>query len=224
MDLSQGNDRTFMAFDAGRLTQTPLLKRGSAFFRQWMLFARQFARHPGMVGSVIPSSPALVDAMLEQVDWASTRLFVEYGPGMGTFTRTVLERMRPDATLLAIDLNPDFVGWLKRELRDPRLHVVEGSAVDVRRFMAQCGHQSADYILSGLPFSTLPKGVGEEIVSETAAALRPGGEFLVYQYSAFVRPLLEPRFAHVQDRRVWLNFPPARIFRATRAAALARAA
>ena len=74
------------------------------------------------------------------------------------------------------------------------------------------------------PFRRCPRGVGEEIVSETAAALRPGGEFLVYQYSAFVRPLLEPRFAHVQDRRVWMNIPPARIFRATRAAALARAA
>lgn len=213
-----------MAFETGKWTRTPFLKRGGAFFRQWMMFARQFARHPGMVGSVIPSSPALVDAMLAEVDWASTRLFVEYGPGMGAFTRTVLERMRPDATLLAIDLNPDFVGWLTREIRDPRLHVVEGSAADVRRFMAQCGHQTADYILSGLPFSTLAKGVGEEIASETAAALRPGGEFLVYQYSAFVRPLLEPRFAQVQEKRVWMNIPPARIFRATRAAALARAA
>lgn len=213
-----------MAFDAGKRTQTPLLKRGGAFFRQWMLFARQFARHPGMVGSVIPSSPALVDAMLEQVDWASTRLFVEYGPGMGTFTRTVLEKMRPDATLLAIDLNPDFVGWLKREIGDPRLHVVEGSAADVRRFMAECGHQTADYILSGLPFSTLPKGVGEGIADETAAALRPGGEFLVYQYSAFVRHLLAARFAYMEERVVWLNIPPARIFRATRAAALAQAA
>ena len=39
-----------------------------------------------MVGSVIPSSRVLIEKMLEPVDWANTRVFVEYGPGVGTFT------------------------------------------------------------------------------------------------------------------------------------------
>ena len=40
-----------------------------------------------MVGSIIPSSRVLIDKMLDPVDWANTKLFVEYGPGVGTFTR-----------------------------------------------------------------------------------------------------------------------------------------
>ena len=36
---------------------------------------------------------------------------VEYGPGVGTFTTKILERMRPDATLIAFEINPDFIKY-----------------------------------------------------------------------------------------------------------------
>jgi phospholipid N-methyltransferase len=190
------------------------LNRSRRFLRQWGMFARQFARHPGMIGSIIPSSPMLVDAMLDDVDWHTTRLFVEYGPGVGTFTRPILERMHADATLLAIDLNLDFIAFLEEDIADPRLRTAHGSAADVRRFIAEAGLGQADYILSGLPFSTLPAGVAETITAETGAALRPGGQFLVYQYSRFVGRFLAPVFDRVDEAVEWLNIPPCRIFRA----------
>ena len=137
-----------------------------------------------MVGSIIPSSRAMVDKMLAPVDWANCRLFVEYGPGVGTFTEHVLRRMAPDATLIAIDTNADFVRYLRGKFTDSRLFPVTGSAADVRQIIADCGFEHADYILSGLPFSTLPNGVGPKIAEETYAALRPGGAFLVYQVKA----------------------------------------
>jgi phospholipid N-methyltransferase len=200
-------------------------RAGSAtFLGQWSLFFRQFVKHPGMIGSVIPSSAALVDSMLAGVDWQRTRLFVEYGPGVGTFTRTILERMHPEATLLAIDLNLDFVAWLEAQIDDPRLRVVHGSAADVRRFIAEAGHRQADYILSGIPFSTLPEGVGESIAAETRAAIRPGGEFLVYQYSAYVRHLLSAQFDEIVERVEWRNIPPCRMFRALKDERMAQAA
>src|SRR3954452_1265201 len=68
-------------------------------------FLRGFLKNPVMVGSVIPSSRVLIDRMLGPVDWANTKLFVEYGPGVGTFTRPVLERLAPDARLVTIDTN-----------------------------------------------------------------------------------------------------------------------
>src|SRR5581483_7775161 len=89
-------------------------------------FARGFIKHPVMVGSIIPSSRQCIARMLRPVDWAATKVFVEYGPGVGTFTRPVLERLSPDAVLIAIDTNPDFVAYLRREIADPRLHCVAG--------------------------------------------------------------------------------------------------
>ena len=198
--------------------------RSASFLNQWSMFFRQFVKHPGMIGSVIPSSGALVDSMLAQVDWQRTRLFIEYGPGVGTFTRPILERMHPDAMLIAIDLNLDFVAWLEAQIDDPRLRVIHGSAADVRRFIAESGHRQADYILSGLPFSTLPDGVGDLICAETRAALRPDGEFLVYQYSAYVRRLLSNSFDDIIERVEWRNLPPCRTFRAVKKESLAQAA
>ncbi|CAN5208059.1 rRNA adenine N-6-methyltransferase family protein [soil metagenome] len=178
----------------------------------WTTFFREFVKHPAMVGSIIPSSPALVRAVLDPVNWNETRLFVEYGPGVGTFTRPVLDRLRPDAMLLAIDTNRDFVRYLNGDIADHRFRAVHGSAEDVRQIIADHGFAQADYILSGLPFSTLPEGVGEIIAVETNAALRPGGAFLAYQYSTYVRRILDPVFDYVEDGFEWLNIPPCRIF------------
>lgn len=199
-------------------------KTGDGFLSQWNMFFRQFVRHPGMIGSVIPTSDTVVNRILDKVDWANCRLFVEYGPGVGTFTRAILDRLHPDAQLIAIDLNLDFVAWLEAHVRDPRLRVVHGSAADVRRFIKEAGRHQADYILSGIPFSTLPDGLGDSICAETRNALRPGGAFLVYQYSRYVRRLLDPAFDSVSDEMEWRNIPPCRIFEAMRGEALAQAA
>jgi phospholipid N-methyltransferase len=199
-------------------------KKPGSFFSQWGMFFRQFVKHPGMIGSVIPSSATLVDRILDQVDWRNTRLFVEYGPGVGTFTRSILERLPADAMLIAIDLNLDFVAYLEAEFDDPRLRVVHGSAADVRRFIKEAGHYQADYVLSGIPFSTLPDGVGEAICAETRAALRPGGAFLIYQYSRYVLRFLNPLFADVSDSLEWRNIPPCRMIRAVHQQELAQAA
>src|SRR3546814_1237594 len=95
-----------------------LLVRFMRFLGPWGLFFRGFLKHPVMVGSIIPSSPTLIRAMLKPVDWQNVKLFVEYGPGVGTFCRPVLERMRPDAMLIAIDTNEEFVDYLNADIAD----------------------------------------------------------------------------------------------------------
>jgi phospholipid N-methyltransferase len=176
------------------------------------MFFREFLRHPVMVGSVIPSSGKLINRMLSRTDWANTKLFVEYGPGVGTFASAILERMGPDGTYIAIDTNREFIDYLGRQIVDPRFFPVHGSAADVRRIIAEHGHDHADYILSGLPFSTLPAGLGPKIAAETNAALRPGGAFLVYQFSPKVRDFIAPHFARIDHDMEWWNVPPAQLY------------
>jgi phospholipid N-methyltransferase len=175
-------------------------------------FLRGFVKHPVMVGSIIPSSKALIDRMLAPVDWANCKLFVEYGPGVGTFTQHILDRLAPDATLLTIDTNADFTDYLNTKFTDGRLEAVTGSAADVRKIISERGFDHADYILSGLPFSTLPPGVGPKIAEETAAALRVGGAFLVYQFSPKVRDFIAPHFERIDKGFEWWNVPPATLF------------
>jgi phospholipid N-methyltransferase len=179
-------------------------------------FLQGFLKHPVMVGSIIPSSKILIQKMLKPVDWASCRLFVEYGPGVGTFTRPILEKLAPDAKLIAIDTNPDFIDYLNEDIDDERFIAVHGSATDVEKIIADHGFDHADYILSGLPFSTLPPGVGDEIGAATGRAIRDGGAFLVYQFSPKVKNFIAPHFERIDRGFEWANVPPAQLFWAWR--------
>ena len=176
------------------------------------LFFREFCKHPAMIGSIIPSSDKLIERMLSRVDWNATRVFVEYGPGVGTFTRPILDRLADDGVLIAIDTNPDFIAYLKRTIPDPRLVLVNGSAADVRTILANHGYENADYVLSGLPFSTLPAGVGPAIMHETHGVLKTGGAFVVYQYALKVLQLMRPYFQRIDRDFEPFNIPPAQVF------------
>ncbi|WP_425600723.1 class I SAM-dependent methyltransferase [Sphingomicrobium clamense] len=179
-------------------------------------FLRGFLKNPKMVASVVPSSQRLIDRMLAPVDWDRCDLFVEYGPGVGTFTREILRRMKPDAMLVAIDPNRDFISFLSRDIRDPRFKPVEGSAADVENIVRDHGYDHADYVVSGLPFSTLPDGVGDEIGAATGRVIRDGGSFLVYQFSPKVLDYIAPHFEEIERGFEWANVPPATLFWATR--------
>ena len=179
-------------------------------------FLRGFFKNPVMVGSIIPSSRVLIDKMLDPVEWDSTELFVEYGPGVGTFTRPILDRLGPNAKLIAIDTNVEFINFLRAEIDDPRLIAVAGSAADVEKIIAAYGFAHADYILSGLPFSTLPPGVGDAIGAATAKVIRHEGAFLVYQFSPKVRDFIAPFFERIERGFEWRNVPPATLFWAYR--------
>jgi phospholipid N-methyltransferase len=176
------------------------------------MFFKGFLKHPVMVGSVIPSTETLISHMLGRVDWANTKLFVEYGPGVGTFSPHILARMAPDATYLAIDLNPDFIDYLKATITDNRFRPVLGSAAEVEAIVQESGFDHADYVLSGLPFSTLPTGVGPAIAAATARVLRPGGAFLVYQFRAKVKDFLLPHFKRIDQAMEYWNIPPCCLF------------
>jgi phospholipid N-methyltransferase len=201
-----------MTFSGEQAQRSRAYQRRGVGGPPFIQFLKGFVKHPVMVGSVIPSSKMLIDKMLAPVDWDNCELFVEYGPGVGTFTEKILERLAPDAILLTIDTNADFTAYLTRKIRDSRLRAVTGSAADVREIMAGFGCDEADYVLSGLPFSTLPPGVGPKIAEETAKALRPGGAFLVYQFSPKVREFIAPYFERIDRGFEWINVPPATLF------------
>jgi len=192
----------------------------SASNPRWQ-FLRGFIKHPVMVGSIIPSSSKLIAKMLAPVDWESTRVFVEYGPGVGTFTRPILDLLGPDARLIAIDTNAEFIDYLRTDIDDPRLIAVAGSAADVEKIVAAHGFDHVDYVLSGLPFSTLPPGVGDAIGKATAKVIRDGGAFLVYQFSPKVRDFIAPFFERIERGFEWVNVPPATLFWAYRERAAA---
>lgn len=178
-----------------------------------MLFARNFLKHPRMLGSVIPSSRFLIEQVLGHVDWSRADVVVEYGPGVGTITTEILRRMGPGGTLVVMETNPEFVRFLQESVRDRRLQVVHDSAGAVGDTLLglQCG--PADYVISGIPFSTMPEQERDAVLNATRAALRPDGAFLVYQFSNSVGKHLRRVFERVERDFEPRNVLPARVFR-----------
>ncbi|MCE8023356.1 MULTISPECIES: class I SAM-dependent methyltransferase [Halomonadaceae] len=179
---------------------------------QLTLFARNFFKHPRMLGSIIPSSSFLIRRLLEPVDWERARVIVEYGPGVGTITHEILGRLHPDATLVVIETNDDFVDFLNRSMTDPRLKVIAGSAENIEEELERLGLPAADYVVAGLPFSTMPADCRERILQQSQKALATGGSMLIYQFSPKVSSDLRQIFSRVESAFEPINIPPAKVY------------
>ena len=191
------------------------MARRASPLEQTTLFAKNFLLHPLMLGSFVPSSRFLIRTVLDELDFARARVIVEYGPGVGTFTHEILARMRPDALLLALETNREFVDYLQRSIPDPRLRVVHESAAAVQGCLRTHGVHEADFVISGIPFSTLPARERAAVLHATRAALQPHGAFIVYQFSPMVLASLRQVFSQVRRSFQPLNIPPAQLFYCT---------
>lgn len=196
----------------GAIHRPSLRRKAARFFGQFGVFFRGFLEEPKMVGSIIPSSRFTIAKMLAPVKWDECKVFVEYGPGVGTFCQPVLDRLPRDGMLIVIDTNPLYIDYLKKHFRDSRFHAVHGSAADVEDIVKAHGADHADYVLSGLPFSTLPDGVGPAIAEATYRIIRPGGAFLVYQFSAKARDYMAKHFERIESGFEPLNVLPCQLF------------
>lgn len=175
-------------------------------------FLKGFLRNPKEVGSVIPSSRFLTRRVLECGAVDKARVIVELGPGTGVFTGEILKRMRPNAKLVAVEINPTFVRMLRSNYPDPRLSVYEGSASDLEKALIEAGTSQADLVVSGIPFSTLAHETRRATLEAARRVLGPGGYFVAYQVRSHVRRFAEPVFGPGETHREFLNLPPMRIY------------
>jgi phospholipid N-methyltransferase len=177
-----------------------------------LAFFRAFLKRPKEVASIIPSSRFLERRVMRATRADRADLVVELGPGTGGTTRALLAAMRPEAKLLAIEINPHFVEVLDR-WPDPRLIVREGSATDIRSILTDQGLGAPDVVVSGIPFSTMARPIGRDILRAVYDALEPGGAFVAYQVRDRVHTLGREVFGRARVQTELLNVPPMRIYR-----------
>jgi phospholipid N-methyltransferase len=177
-----------------------------------LAFFQGFLKRPREVGSIIPSSRFLERRVTRTAGLADASFVIELGPGTGGTTRSFLSSMKPTAKLLAIEINPRFVRVLRRH-PDPRLLVHLGSATDLRAILDQLDLPAPDAILSGIPFSTMARPLGFEILRAVHDVLEPGGCFVAYQVRDRVETLGREVFGHPSVQTELLNVPPMRVYR-----------
>ena len=177
-----------------------------------MVFLREFINHPRQVASLIPSSRFLERRIVDLAETRSAQTVVELGTGTGGTTRAILKAMSPGARLLSIEINSRFCALLRR-IKDPRLTVHYGGAQELREAILLYGLPAPDAVISGIPFSTLGRGVGQRIIETISAALSVGGRFVAYQVSKHVEDLSRPLLGPARVEMEFLNIPPLRIYR-----------
>jgi phospholipid N-methyltransferase len=153
-----------------------------------LLFLTRFLQRPFQIASIIPSSPMMVRRVSGKMDFSRPVVIAEYGPGEGCHTREMLKRAHPDSQFLLFELDAEFCRSLEEQFADdPRVSVINADCATLPQELAARGLGHCDYILSGIPFSILEPEKKREILRNTFDALRPGGEFIIYQVTNELR-------------------------------------
>jgi phospholipid N-methyltransferase len=186
-------------------------------------FLESVLRDPRATGAIAPSSKRLARKLVEASRVSEARDILELGPGTGVVTREILETMKPDARILAIEHSREFVSDLSS--RYPDASVVHGCASELKKHSQKHGFTAADSIISGLPWTIFPTAMQAAILRDSRDLLRPGGVFvtiacfgphLLPSGKAF-RQILDATFSQVVRGSVLLrNVPPAFVYACSR--------
>ncbi len=156
----------------------------------YQTFLSQFLRNYNTTGSVIPSGRPLGSSLCRYVGCGSgPQKILEAGPGTGSVTSCIVDRMRHDDELWMVELNPTFAAHLRAAFETKpsfraaadRCHLIEGA-------VQQLGHEGQfDIVISGLPLNNFPSEDVRAILQAYARLLKPGGVLSFFQY-ILIRP------------------------------------
>ena len=177
------------------------------------LYLQHAIKHPLQVGYLLPSSPWLIEEIAAAAELTGKKRIIELGPGTGGTTKGLLAAMDDDAELITVEINPKFIAHIKKTIDDQRLSIDASGAQNLSDIISKRNWTHVDVIVSGIPFTTLPKGMDQDIMAAIHATLKPGGVFLAYQLRDHVSGLAEPKFGQPSKKKVtYKNFPPMKIF------------
>ena len=157
--------------------------------------------------------------MADEASLEGASVIVEFGPGTGPITRALIESKPPNAKLIAVERNEEFVAMLRE--RHPGLDVAHDCVQKLPKILAARGETAADRIVSGLPWGAFDESLQRDIMKAAHDCLTADGVFVTFAYlQGFALPpawrfrkLLREMFSEVrQSDVVWRNVPPAFVY------------
>ncbi|HHT9137919.1 MAG TPA: class I SAM-dependent methyltransferase [Candidatus Wunengus sp. YC60] len=176
-------------------------------------YIKTFCKDKG-IASITPSSAFAVKRICSKIDFTKDNILVECGPGNGVFSFAILRHMPPGSRLILIESNKDFVRYLDNRIHDPRVSVFHDNAINIQSVANQCGVNTVDYVILGIPFSLSDHEQNHAIIANCKTVLKKGGKLLVYQFSPRIRRYLKQHFESIRYDVEIFNIPPLVIFEA----------
>ncbi|MGL4722624.1 MAG: class I SAM-dependent methyltransferase [Desulfovibrionaceae bacterium] len=182
-------------------------------------FFQEYIKDYRSVGALFASSKSLAKSIMKEIDFSSARTIIEYGAGTGVFTKEILLRKSKDTQFVFIERNKKFFRRLEMLSEGiNNVYPIYGDAALVQRYCVDLGFTSVDYIISGLPFASLPRNISVRILSKAAkilaeeSASNKGGKFITFQYSQYNNVLFSRFFSSIKKTYTFRNIPPAYVY------------
>lgn len=172
------------------------------------IFLDQSLKNIKTVGTLTRSSSFLCKEILKQIEFTQGQVLLELGAGDGVITHYLLKKMAPDATLIALEINPVFCEVL-RKIEDKRLIVIDQSAVHLCDIFKSLRIEQVDHVISAIPFVILPEATAIQIIQAAFDHMAPMAKFIQVHYSLLAKKMYEKIFGQVSVRFVPFNIPPA---------------
>ena len=163
------------------------------------------------VASIVPSSRVLIQRVSGKFDFSKPRVIVEFGPGEGCHTREIIKRMHPDSRLLLFELDPELANHLRIQFaHDERIFVINTDAANLAHELNSRGFEHCDYVVSGIPFSTMPVQKKRELLRCIFESLAPtsSAAFIIYQVTNELRAHGAKIFPRIDSEYCLQNIPP----------------
>lgn len=177
-------------------------------------FLIEYFKSPRTVGAVAPSSERLAEKMVKDIDFENAKCIVEYGPGTGVITDKLVEGKRRDTMLLLLEYNKEFCKQLEERYNGyDNIILINDSAENIDKYLQHYNINKVDYVVSGLPFASLPKNVSNKILRKTRSILKKDGMFITFQYTLLKKEFIAGYFKKIDLERVVLNVPPAYVLK-----------
>ncbi|HLD03049.1 MAG TPA: methyltransferase domain-containing protein [Candidatus Nanoarchaeia archaeon] len=174
-------------------------------------FLVNFLKHPGVTGSITPSSRFLVRKMVESLgDLDSCRCVVEFGAGEGCLTRYLEKRLPEGCKILSFEINKDLLDRVN--CRNGNVILVNDDVARLERYLKKYNIRNVDHVVSSLPLAQIRREDCLNLLSMVYRNLKDNGVYVQYQYSLLSKGLIESVFENVEVRFTPLNIPPAFIY------------
>jgi phosphatidylethanolamine/phosphatidyl-N-methylethanolamine N-methyltransferase len=176
-------------------------------------------RRPATMGAIAPSSPRLAAVLASVVPRTGAPVIVELGPGTGSVSEVIAEKLPAGARHLAVELDPDMVAFLRRTR--PELEVVPGNAADLGALLAERGITAVDAVICGLPWALFDDDTQTALLGEISRVIGDQGAFTTFAYlhgmtlgaaRRFRRRLRDTFDEVLVSATVWRNLPPAFVY------------
>ena len=197
-----------------RRTTTPVETPIGADPRRAFLAAA--LRNPRRIGAVAPGSRGLADLLASVVPTHGSPVVVELGPGTGSVSAAIADRLPARARHFAVELDPRLAAYLRQA--HPDMEVIDGNAAHLTGLLAARSVPGVDAVVCGLPWSLFGRDTQRAILDQVATAIGSTGAFATFAYThtapmstarRFRRMLSDVFDEVVVSRTIWRNLPPA---------------